>query len=298
MTINRTIVPARTLVGTVAVAAVIGTLLGPVASARAATGAELFISEYVEGTGTNQAIEIYNPTDVTVNLSASGYSLAFYMDGSTSLGGGAMLSGTLAPAATWVITPTDASGALLAKADQTAGTSADWFDGNDVVVLSHGGTAVDIIGQVGFDPGTGWGSGDTSTADHTLRRKTTVTAGDTNPFDAFDPATEWDGFPVDTFDGLGWFGSPPVSVTPVSVDSLRALVAGMVEDGSLSSARAHLLDQRLDRVDVALAAGRTADARAQLRALDNQAEGLAPRWMTAAAADLLKAQAQLLAQTI
>lgn len=295
MTTQMTAISARTLVGIAAVAALMGTLLAPVASVHAATGSELFISEYVEGTGTNQAIEIYNPTDVTVNLSASGYSLAFYMDGGISIGGGAMLSGTLAPGATWVITPTDAGSALLAKANQTAGTSAHWFDGNDVVVLSHGGTAVDIFGQIDVNPGTGWGSGDTSTADHTLRRKTTVTAGDTNPFDAFDPATEWDGYPVDTFDGLGWFLTPPVTH---SVVSLHALVAGMVTDGSLSSAKAQLLYRRLDRVAAALAAGRSADARAQLRAFGNQAEGLAPRWMTVEAADALRAQARLLARTI
>ena len=57
--------------------------------------------------------------------------------------------------------------------------------------------------QVGTDPGTEWGTGLTSTADNTLRRKATVKLGDTNTTDAFDPATEWDGYAVDTFDGLG-----------------------------------------------------------------------------------------------
>ena len=53
---------------------------------------------------------------------------------------------------------------------------------------------LDSIGQVGVDPGTEWGTGLTSTADNTLRRKATVTAGDPNGADAFDPAAEWDGF--------------------------------------------------------------------------------------------------------
>ena len=30
-----------------------------------------------------------------------------------------------------------------------------------------------------------------------------IQAGDTNDGDAFDPAVEWDGFAIDTFDGLG-----------------------------------------------------------------------------------------------
>ena len=60
-----------------------------------------------------------------------------------------------------------------------------------------------MIGQIGFDPGTEWGSGLTSTADNTLRRKTTVEAGDADGSDAFDPASEWDGFATDTFAGVG-----------------------------------------------------------------------------------------------
>ncbi len=60
-----------------------------------------------------------------------------------------------------------------------------------------------MIGQIGFDPGTEWGTGLTSTADNTLRRKATVCAGDPNGTDAFDPAIEWDGFATDTFGGLG-----------------------------------------------------------------------------------------------
>ena len=43
----------------------------------------------------------------------------------------------------------------------------------------------------------------TSTADNTLRRLPAVTAGDTDPTDAFDPAAQWAGFATDTFDGLG-----------------------------------------------------------------------------------------------
>ena len=88
-----------------------------------------------------------------------------------------------------------AGAAILAQADQTSG--AGWFNGDDAVVLRQGGAAgtiVDVIGEIGTDPGTEWGSGLTSTADNTLRRQATVTGGDINGTDAFDPATEWDGF--------------------------------------------------------------------------------------------------------
>ena len=41
---------------------------------------------------------------------------------------------------------------------------------DDAVVLRHGTQVVDVIGQIGVDPGTEWGSGLASTADNTLRR--------------------------------------------------------------------------------------------------------------------------------
>lgn len=62
---------------------------------------------------------------------------------------------------------------------------------------------VDVIGQVGVDPGSEWGSGDTSTKDNTIRRMPAICQGDTDGTDAFDPSLEWEGFAKDTFDGLG-----------------------------------------------------------------------------------------------
>lgn len=374
-----------------AIIALVGALLLPGTLARAASGSELFFSEYVEGTGTNRAVEIYNPTDVPVSLGASGYMLAFFFDGSTTIGGGVPLAGTLQPGATWVVAPTNAGAALLAKANQKFGTA--WFDGNDAVALIHAGVAVDVVGQIGFDPGVAWGTGGNTTADHTLRRKASVTAGDPNGLDAFDPAVEWDAYPVDTFDGLGSIGSAnqavaitcpgpmstlqgvattagvtatdpdgrvtafsaavgpgdpgtvtvgdvtpaaaaggtasatldvaattpagtftvtltaanddatpqtasctvDVEVSPVTVDALRALVEAMVGDGRVAADKAKLLERRLDRVADAMADGRGADAAAQLRAFANQVQGLAPRWISPESADLLVAEAALLA---
>ena len=62
---------------------------------------------------------------------------------------------------------------------------------------------IDAIGQVGFDPGSEWGTGDASTQNNTIRRNASVCEGDTNDLDVFDPALEWGGFPNNTFDGLG-----------------------------------------------------------------------------------------------
>ena len=194
---------------------VVGALV-PVSHVMAATGDELFISEYVEGSGTNQAIEIFNPTDTPMSLSASGYRLEFYANGGSSVTGGVLLIGVIQPGGTWVVVPTDASAELKAKSNQTFAPSAFWFDGNDAAALTHSGSAIDIVGQIGFDPGQEWGTGLTSTRDNTLRRKASVTAGDTDGTDPFDPSVQWDGFPVDTFDGLGSVGVPPVN-EPVSI---------------------------------------------------------------------------------
>ena len=68
---------------------------------------ELFISEYVEGSYQNKAIEIYNPTNATIDL--SDYQLERYSNGSTSsaAGGITQLSGMLASGDVWIITNGD-----------------------------------------------------------------------------------------------------------------------------------------------------------------------------------------------
>ncbi len=57
----------------------------------------------------------------------------------------------------------------LKRCDQTSGSLS--FNGDDAVALIKGLAFVDVIGQVGFDPGTEWGTDLISTADNTIRRK-------------------------------------------------------------------------------------------------------------------------------
>ena len=208
---------ARVVVGALAV--VTPVLLAPVAaSAEAPT--DLLISEYVEGSGNNKAVEVYNGTAAAVDLTAGGYTLQQYSNGSTTAGLTIGLTGTVAAGATHVLAYTGTSTlpadpALLAAADQTS-TSA-FYNGDDAVVLRRGGatgTVLDVVGQVGVDPGTAWASGTTSTVNATLRRKVTVCVGDTDGGNAFDPAAEWDGYAVDTFDGLGAHTTDCGPVTP------------------------------------------------------------------------------------
>ncbi len=160
-------------------------------------GAALFISEYVEGTSNNKALEIYNPNGAGASL--AGHTIEIYANGSLSVTSTVTLSGTVGAGDVWVVAHGSAN--LGVTPDQTSNSLN--FTGDDAVVLKHNGAVLDAIGQVGFDPGTEWGSGNASTADNTLRRKSTVCVGDTTTNDAFTPATEWDGFAKNTFGGLG-----------------------------------------------------------------------------------------------
>ncbi len=181
---------------------------------------DLFISEYIEGSSNNKAVEIYNGTGAAINLSTGNYILQYYFNGSATAGLTITLTGTVAAGDVFVAAQSSSVAAIITQADQTNGSG--WYNGDDAVVLRKGGAAgpiLDVIGQVGFDPGTEWGTGLTSTADNTLRRKTTVCQGDTNPSDAFNPATEWDSFANDTFDGLGSHTASCVAGISLSINN-------------------------------------------------------------------------------
>jgi uncharacterized protein len=176
--------------------------LVPVAAAPVlAAPTELFISEYIEGSSNNKAIEIYNGTGAAVDLGTGGYSIQMFFNGNPVSTLTIALTGTVASGDVFVLAQSSADPAILAQANQTNG--AGWFNGDDAVVLRKGTTVIDSIGQAGFDPGSEWGSGLTSTADNTLRRKATIEAGDPLHTDVFDPSIEWDGFATNTFGGLG-----------------------------------------------------------------------------------------------
>ncbi len=163
--------------------------------------ADLYFSEYIEGSSNNKALEIYNSSRAAVNL--SNYKVEMYFNGSNSAGLTIPLTGSIPAQGVFVLAHGSANATILAAANQT--NSAGWYNGDDAVVLKNGNTIIDSIGQIGVDPGTEWGTGLTSTADNTLRRKTSITTGDTNASNAFDPSVEWDGYAQDTFDHLGTY---------------------------------------------------------------------------------------------
>jgi uncharacterized protein len=181
-----------------------------------ATPTDLFFSEYIEGSSNNKALEIFNGTGSAVNLATDAYNVQMYFNGSATAGLTIDLTGSVASGDVYVVAQSSANAAILAQADQTNG--AGWFNGDDAVVLRKGTTIIDVIGQIGLDPGTEWGTGLTSTADNTLRRRSTIEVGDPNGSDAFDPSAEWNGFATDTVDGLGvhFVGDEPPAVASTS----------------------------------------------------------------------------------
>ncbi len=185
---------ARGVISVVLVGAVLA--LTP-AVASAATPTELFISEYIEGSSFNKAVEIYNGTGGTVDLST--YSLELYSNGAATPSKTVGLSGSLADGDVFVITHDDANAAIAAAKDLFSPDVAN-FNGDDALVLRKGAAVVDSFGQVGTDPGSEWPGGGQN---DTLRRKPAVCAGDTNLTDAFDASVEWETFAQDDSADLG-----------------------------------------------------------------------------------------------
>ena len=194
---------------------------------------ELFISEYVEGWSNNKALEIYNPTNASVDLSE--YCVVRYSNGATSAtaANAVQLSGTVASKDVYVavLEKLDPNGigqeapiwdSLQARADgyycpDYNISDAFYWNGNDAIALVKGDAAnqaswilVDVFGKIGENPGagsdpeTGWtsafpftGAGDGLTVDHSLIRKSTILKGETNPtISYFDALLEYDSIPA------------------------------------------------------------------------------------------------------
>lgn len=146
---------------------------------------KIFISEYVEGWGNNKALEIYNPTNQTINLSE--YIVARYSNGSNTatVNQAVQLTGTIAPYDVYVgvVDLRDPNGtgqtapiwdSLEVRADGFYSADYEinetWYwNGNDAIVLFKGSLAgqsastqlnaidpplvpIDIFGKVGESP--------------------------------------------------------------------------------------------------------------------------------------------------
>ncbi|NLO22712.1 MAG: lamin tail domain-containing protein, partial [Syntrophomonadaceae bacterium] len=152
---------------------------------------DLFISEYIEGSSNNKAIEIFNGTGQAVDLSQ--YTLILYSNGGTNPGSTLNLNGTLAHGGVIVIYNSQSS-SLLINAIPSSVTKASHgvagFNGDDAIELLKGSTVIDVFGVVGESEN--WGK------DVTLVRKPEITKGNTTY-----NAEEWIEYSQDTFNYLG-----------------------------------------------------------------------------------------------
>jgi DNA/RNA endonuclease YhcR with UshA esterase domain len=216
MPLNRYRTPARTIL--IILTLILGNSIGVIPNLTAAlaqtTPTELFFSEYIEGSSNNKALEIFNGAGTAIDLAASGYDIQIFFNGGLTPGATISLSGSIAAGDVYVVAHSSANAAILAQADQTTGSVS--FNGDDAIALRRNGIIIDVIGQIGLDPGTEWGSGLASTADNTLRRRLSIAAGDPDGANAFDPGLEWDGFATDDFTNIGQHGSAIPMPTPTS----------------------------------------------------------------------------------
>lgn len=174
---------------------------------------DLFFSEYLEGASNNKALELYNPSNAAVDL--SNYSISIFTNGSATASSTFYPKGLLAADETYVMVNSSADSVLLEPlADTLVGGNVLKFNGNDALVLFNGTDTVDIIGQVGVSPSSGYWDVDTgSTQDHSLIRKPAVNAGESNWTVG---ATQWLVYNKDSYSSLGDHSMTPCTTTSIS----------------------------------------------------------------------------------
>ena len=240
---------------------------------------DIFISEYVEGSENNKAIELYNPTANPIVLDGV-YTMGRDRDGAAA---------PMVMPITGVIMPHDVRVFVLDKRDPN-GTAQElpvseelaavadtflnpvyvqpnspmYFNGDDAFVLiKNNNQIMDIVGKIGEDPGTAWfvpGDPNTRywTRDQTLVRKASVLRGVSINPEVFDPSLEWDSLPEDTFSELGEHicNCSPISVeelyertfnifpNPIATGTFAIKSSAMMESITLRTADGRLIDHQ------------------------------------------------------
>ena len=148
--------------------------------------ANLFFSEYAEGSSNNKYLEIYNASDATVDL--SGYAFPSVSNAPSTVGEyeywNAFPEGaTVDAGGVYIIAHGSADPTILALADHTHNYLSNGDDGYALVCGSEGNYIIlDFVGDWNGDPGSGWEVAGVSNAtqNHTLVRKCGITSGNTD----------------------------------------------------------------------------------------------------------------------
>ncbi|MCO5234027.1 MAG: GEVED domain-containing protein [Chitinophagales bacterium] len=166
----------------------------------------LLISEYIYGTANNKYIEIYNPTSSNITLrtgSTHYYRLAIFANGSTTATNILFPDNAFVPAyGSYVIG--HPSGTIY-TADATSGSIN--FTGNDAISLqkSYSGSFanIDVIGEIGIDPGANWSLGGLTTGQGVLVRKPEIKTGKFSEVGFPTLGTEWIAYGINDKHNLG-----------------------------------------------------------------------------------------------
>ena len=174
---------------------------------------DLFFSEYAEGSNENRYLEIYNPTNETIDL--TNYGFPSVGNSPTNVGeyeywNDFPTNATIAPNQVYMIAHPDADATILNQADMTHQYLSN---GNDGYALVFGNESnyyiVDWLGDWNGDPGDGWDVAgvENGTLNHPLVRKPHVLSGNlswTSSAGTNTDNSEWTVYEQDTWDYLGF----------------------------------------------------------------------------------------------
>lgn len=161
-------------------------------TAGSSGGSELFISEYVEGSGNNKVLEIVNITGSTVDLST--YTIKKSINGSASWDTTIYsfpASAQIINNDVYVVANSSVASPCNITADDLTNSSVMQYNGNDPLGLFKNDVLIDIVGVLGA------GSSNFA-ANTTLVRKSTIT----EPSTTFNIA-DWDSYAQDDCSNIG-----------------------------------------------------------------------------------------------
>jgi len=166
--------------------------------------ASLIISEYVEGSSNNKAIEISNISNSSVNL--SNYTLKKDTNGGGNWSTTLSLSGTLQSGSSYVIVNNSASSALISLADNTTSSTVMTFNGNDPIGLFYNNTLIDVVGT--------YAGGSSNFA----QNQTLVRSSSSIPTTNYS-SSQWTSYSTDTYSFLGSYSNSSNTNANTSIDA-------------------------------------------------------------------------------
>ena len=183
-----------------------------VVAVREAQDSKLIFSEYIEGSSSNKAIEIYNLDTNSIDL--SGYKVVRASNGGGwGSGSELVLSGTLAGNDVYVITNDGATDAnITGNSDVTSDIT--WYNGNDALGLFLNDVLVDVIGDPVSDANFDVAGVTGAAVNHTLVRKSSIEAGNTSwasSAGTTEENSEWIIYDIDVTTYLGSHTAGPVA---------------------------------------------------------------------------------------